>query len=76
MNWTRFLDYLLGPRPEVKRLDCGCPEGGVMYGCIYCWYTHCPEHDGPHDCPECPGCGIRYGRPVHGWADGRLVEAA
>lgn len=34
-----------------NRLDCGCTDEGVRYGCLVCGFTRCVEHrhDG-HDC--------------------------
>lgn len=35
------------------RLDCGCPSGGAVYGCMVCGFTRCVEHRyDAHDCNE------------------------
>lgn len=76
MNWMlRRLAGLTPALPEVRTMDCGCPDDGrPVSSCIYCWFRHCGDHPADHDCPTCPGCGIRHGRPLHNRVGGRLVE--
>lgn len=64
-------------RAKPAVMDCGHPDDGrPVYACIYCWRSHCDACPDLHLCPECPGCGVQHGYPLHEWRDGRLATAA
>lgn len=54
---------------DVAPYQCGCIRFVDMPAevCRLCLQLVCPIHASylGHDCPQCPRCGIRHGRPLH-----------
>lgn len=57
------------PSADLPPLACKCPAtpDQPIATCPHCNGVCCPTHVhyDRHDCPICPRCGFRHGRPVH-----------